>query len=384
MTVVGAGGIGKTSLALWAATTAQAVHPEGAAWVELALISHPAFLCATVARAVGLPVGRGDHPLPALLAGLKTRRMLVVLDNAEHLLGAVAQLAESVIQSVPGVHLLVTSQAALKCEGEHILRLGALAVPDAKTTREVATGFGAVALFVDRASAANREFALTEDNVDTVVTICRKLDGNPLALKLAAARMGLLGLKGLASQLSERLRVLGGGNRNAPPRQQTLRAALDWSHGLLSATQQAVFKGLGVFVGGFTLDLASAVAAMSPQSRAIDGAVLVDALAELVDRSLVVTDHGDPPRFQLLESAREYALDQLRAVGELHEAQHRHAKAVGQRFQGAEVSLWVTSDVAWLAAYAPELATCAQPLTGASSTTCRLRWPWPARRRTRS
>lgn len=355
VTVVGAGGIGKTSLAQWAGNTAQAAHPDGAVWVELAPISHPALLCATVARAVGLPVGRGDDPLPSLLAGLKTRRMLVVLDNAEHLLGAVAQLVESVIRSAPGVHLLVTSQAALKCEDEHVLRLGALAVPDVQTMREVAAGFGAVALFVDRATAANREFALTEDNVDTVVAICRGLDGIPLALKLAAARMSLFGLNGLASQLSERLRVLGGGNRNAPPRQQTLRAALDWSYELLSATEQVVFKGLGVFVGGFTLELASAVAAMDPQARAIDESAFVDALAELVDRSLVVADHGDPPRYQLLESAREYALDQLRAAGELHEAQHRHAKAIWQALQGSEESFWVTSDVAWLATSAPEL-----------------------------
>jgi len=355
VTVVGAGGIGKTSLALWAGNTAQAAHPDGAAWVELAPISHPALLCATVARAVGLPVGRGDDPLPSLLAGLKTRRMLVVLDNAEHLLGAVAQLAESVIKVAPGVHLLVTSQAALKCEDEHILRLGALAVPDAHTMREVAAGFGAVALFVDRAKAANREFALTDDNVDTVVAICRGLDGIPLALKLAAARMSLFGLNGLASQLSERLRVLGGGNRNAPARQQTLRAALDWSFELLSVAEQTVFKGLGVFAGGFTLELAFAVAGVDPQGRAIDESALVDAFAELVDRSLIVADHGDPPRYQLLESTREYALDQLRATGELQETQHRHAKAILQRFQGDYESLWVTSDVAWLAACAPEL-----------------------------
>jgi predicted ATPase len=169
VTVVGAGGIGKTSLALWAGNTVQAAHPDGAAWVELAPISQPALLCATVARAVGLPVGRGDDPLPSLLAGLKARRMLVVLDNAEHLLGAVVQLAESVLRSAPGVHLLVTSQAALKCDDEHVLRLGALAVPDAKTVREVAAGFGAVALFVDRAKAANQAFELTEDNVDTAL-----------------------------------------------------------------------------------------------------------------------------------------------------------------------------------------------------------------------
>jgi predicted ATPase len=355
VTVVGAGGIGKTSLALWAGNTVQAAHPDGAAWVELAPISQPALLCATVARAVGLPVGRGDDPLPSLLAGLKSRRMLVVLDNAEHLLGAVVQLAESVLRSAPGVHLLVTSQAALKCDDEHVLRLGALAVPDAKTVREVAAGFGAVALFVDRAKAANQAFELTEDNVDTVVAICRGLDGIPLALKLAAARMPLFGLNGLASHLSERLRVLGGGNRNAPARQQTLRAALDWSHGLLSTTEQTVFKGLGVFVGGFTLELASAVVAMDPQGRAIDESALVDALAELVDRSLVVADHGDPPRYHLLESAREYALDQLRAAGELHEAQHRHAKAICRRFQAGEERFWVASDAAWLAADAPEL-----------------------------
>ncbi|MDM0113446.1 adenylate/guanylate cyclase domain-containing protein [Variovorax sp. J22R133] len=355
VTVLGAGGIGKTSLALWAAHAAQATHGDGAAWIELAPISNPALLYATVARAVGLPVGRGDAPLPSLLAGLKPRRMLLVLDNAEHLLDVVAPFAESLIHAAPEIHLLVTSQAALKCEGEHMFRLGALAVPEARTTSSAAARYGAVALFIDQAQAANHHFALTEDNVDTVIDVCRRLDGIPLALKLAAARMPLFGLAGLASQLTERLRVLGGGSRNAPPRQQTLRAALDWSYGLLNASEQAVFRTLGVFVGGFTLEFACALTRLEEASLAADETALVDALAELVDRSFVVVDRGDPPRYQLLESAREYALDQLRTSGQLQETQHHHAKAMLQILQRRSESAWVTSDAAWLAFCAPEL-----------------------------
>lgn len=355
VTVLGAGGIGKTALALWAGNTVQAAHRDGAVWVELAPISDPALLPATVAHAAGLPVGRGDDPLPSLLAGLKTLQMLVVLDNAEHLLDVVARLAESVTLAAPGVRLLVTSQAALQCEGEHILRLGALAVPDAGTSSSAAAGYGAVALFVDQAKAADRHFALTDGNVDTVVTLCRRLDGIPLALKLAAARMPLFGLNGLASQLSARPQVLGGGNRNAPARQQTLLAALDWSHGLLSVGEQAMFRRLGVFVGGFTLELASGVTALDAEGGATDGTVLIDALAGLVDRSLVAIDRSDPPRYRLLESAREYALVQLRDAGELGSAQHRHARAMLARFRSADETLWVSGDVPWLADCAPEL-----------------------------
>jgi predicted ATPase len=204
-------------------------------------------------------------------------------------------------------------------------------------------------------SLVTRSLTTPDENVEAVIDVCRRLDGIPLALKLAAARMPLFGLHGLASQLTERLRVLGGGSRNAPPRQQTLRSAFDWSYGLLSAIQQAVFRTMGVFVGGFTLELAFAVTHQEAGDPAMDEAALVDALAELVDRSFVVVDRSNPPRYQLLESAREYALNQLRVSGNLVQTQHHHAKAVLQSFQSRSESTWVTSDVAWLAACAPEL-----------------------------
>ena len=256
VTILGPGGIGKTALAPMAAHRAGADRPDAVAWVDLAAISEPSLLASTIGQTLGVAVA-GRDPLAALVRGLAARHALVVLDNAEHLADAVAELVSALARGAPQLRLVVTSQTALHVEGEWLFRLGTLAVPQVAMPADAALRHGAVALFAAQARAADRGFAVTDANVDAVVELCRRLDGVALAIKLAAARLPLLGLAGLLARLSERFRLLAGGSRDAPSRQQTLRAALDWSHGLLSPHEQAVFRRLGVFAGHFDLELAA-------------------------------------------------------------------------------------------------------------------------------
>jgi predicted ATPase len=255
---------------------------------------------------------------------------------------------------------LVTSQAPLHVLAERVFKLGPLAVPEADTTLVDALRYGAVALFAERARAADRHFVVDDNNLATVKEICRSLDGLALAIELAAARLPLLGVKALAQKLDERLRLLvGGSTRAAPTRQQTLRAALDWSHGLLTAAEGAVFRRLGVFVGGFTLTLAAKVAGEVAGDVAnedeMDEWDVIDILGTLVDRCLVAVDAGQSPRYRLLESARAYALERLDKAAELELIRRRHAQALCALAEQAEQSLWTTAEVSWLAQYAPEL-----------------------------
>ena len=327
VTVVGAGGIGKTTLALAGAHGAQADATDGTAWVELAPLADPALLVSIVARELGIPVP-GSNPQAALVKALAERRMLLVLDNAEHLLEAVAALVQALLDGAPGVRVLVTSQAALNIGGERLFRLGALAAPDLGVSVEEALSYGAVALFVDQAQAADRHFQLTPENLPAVVDLCVHLDGVALAIKLAAARLPLFGLKGLQARLSERFRLLGQGPRSAPSRQQTLRAALDWSHALLSPDEQTVFRRLGVFLSSFELDLAAKTAC----DEALDEWTVIEALGALVDRSLVTLDAKSDGRYRLLESAREYALGKLDEAGERRSMNERAARVLRQHF----------------------------------------------------
>lgn len=287
--------------------------------------------------AVGVETGAGDA-LAGLVAALKPQHVLIALDNAEHLIDAVARVVRVLIDGAPGLRLLVTSQAPLGLvDAEQVYRLGPLAVPDATLGLGEAQHFGAVALFAERARAADRRFVLSAQNVGTVARVCAQLDGMALAIELAASRVPLLGVDGLASALGERLRVLRTARRDAPPRQQTLHAALDWSYGLLGPQEQAVFRQLGVFAGGFSLEMARHVADAASASPEAPGAwAAVDALGVLVDRSLVSADlHHDSaaaPRYRLLESPRAFALERLAAAGEIVACQRRHAMAVLEHF----------------------------------------------------
>jgi predicted ATPase/DNA-binding winged helix-turn-helix (wHTH) protein len=354
VSVVGPGGIGKTSLALAAVHARPLSLRDGTAWVELAPMSDEALLPGAIAQALRLPATRHADPVAGLVEAMKSLEVLLVLDNAEHLDAAVARLAQAILDGAPGVRLLVTSQVALKLDHERLLRLGPLSIPAPGVSVAQALEHGAVALFVDQAKAADQRFELTADKLDTVISLCRQLDGLALALKLAAARLPFLGLKGLEARLDERMKLLRGGHRTAPTRQQTLMAALDWSHGLLSAAEQRVFRRLAVFVGGFTLELACAVAREDEAAGgqgSLDDVEVVDILCALVDRSLVAVDGGD----RLLESTREYALVRLTQSGEEDAIRTRHTRAVTAMFEQADAELWVSQDEPWLATYTPEL-----------------------------
>ena len=352
VTLTGAGGIGKTSVAVTAARSHASEALQAAAWVDLSQLADPSLLVATIARALGLPVAQGGEQLPGLLAALAPLTVLLVLDNAEHLVASVSRLTRAMLDAAPGLRLMVTSQAALRIDGEQVFGLTALAVPATGVLSVAeAASYGAVALFVDQARALDRHFALTPANLPQVIELCRRLDGLPLAIRLAAARLPLLGLGGVVSRLDERLDLLAASKRDASTRQQTLLATLDWSHGLLAAQQQALFKRLGVFVGGFSLDLAIALA----RCENIDEWALIERLNVLVEHNLVNVDRTEPPRYRLLETQREYAVRLLRQDAAMAEARQDHALAVDATMRSAFDEIWRTTDAQWLPRWALEL-----------------------------
>lgn len=340
VTLVGAAGMGKTRLAQHLLQSHRGVLEHGVAWVELAPLADMSQLVGNLAAALDIRTG-GGAPLAALVAALKPLSVLIALDNAEHLADAVSDLVQALLDGCPQVRLLVTSQTPLKLAQEHLYRLGALAVPDSgdvPPSPDEALRHGAVALFVERAQAADRHFRLDAGNVASVIDVCRQLDGMALALELAAARVPLLGMMRLQAALADRLRVLTSGHRGAPPRQQTLRAALEWSLGLLNQAEQRVFCRLGVLAGGFTLDMALQVAADADGGPLDEWAVL-EALGALADRSLVSVDGQATPRYALLASPRLLALERLAANGEAAAVQRRHAEAVSGLFAARDADL---------------------------------------------
>jgi predicted ATPase/DNA-binding winged helix-turn-helix (wHTH) protein len=346
VTIAGAGGIGKTRLAQTLLQARTGAFAHGVCFVDLAPVTDPRQIADTIATALGVPIAVGDAT-EALTRTVAPLEILILLDNAEHLLDEVARIASHLLAAAPGLQLLLTSQAPLKVGGERIYRLDALALPDNEVDVEEALTFGAVALFVDRAQAADRRFALDTANVEIVIDICRRLDGLPLALEFAAARVPLLGVHTLATSLGERLRLLTAGSRGAPARQQTLRAALEWSHGLASPVEQVVFRRLGVLAGGSSLELVQQVVA----DEAIDTWAAVEALGGLVDRSLVSVSADEPPRYRLLESPRVFARERLAAAGEFDTIAARHARAMRSLYESSCDSL-IRSGTSAVAAFA--------------------------------
>lgn len=329
VSVVGPGGIGKTRAAQAVAHTVRGSYPDGAWLVELAPLADAQLVAPTVARVLGHPMALKETALASLVQLIRDQRLLLVLDNCEHLLAAVAELAAQIVAGAPGVRLLVTGQEPLHIAQEQISRLNALAVPPSADA-SAALRYGAVQLFVARAQAVDSSFAVDSENVDDVVEICRRIDGMALAIELAAARVSLLGVRGVRQRLDERLKLLAAGSRTALPRHQTLRAALQWSHGLLTAAEQTVFDRLGVFMATFSLEAAQQVAA----DEAIDTWAVLDHLASLVDKSLVLVEGGEMKRYRLLESSRAFALERLAAAGSLEAIQKRHAKAIADTLTG--------------------------------------------------
>ncbi|HSI48800.1 MAG TPA: winged helix-turn-helix domain-containing protein [Ideonella sp.] len=357
VTVVGPGGIGKTTVALAVAQDIAWRHAEGAVFVDLAPLVDPALVPATLAAALGIPVP-AQSPWPALEATLAARDLLIVLDNCEHLIAAAAALAERVLTAAPRVRVLATSREPLDAESEAILRLEALGVPPEWPALDVqaALAYPALRLFVERAAASDDRFALSPANLPAVVRLCRHLDGLPLAIELAAARVGSLGIHALAERLDDLFRLLRRGRRTVLPRHQTLQALLDWSHGLLAPDEQRVLHRLSVFRSSFTLEVAGELASCEHVGRQR----VMASMLNLVSKSLLeleVGEAGKVPRYRLLFVARLYASGMLAADGDAHEVGRRHAiccldllAAANADLEGQRATL-----SAWLATHAPLL-----------------------------
>ena len=335
VTVIGAGGIGKSRLSQALLFGQRESHRHGVCLVDLSVTAEPDAVPGVIGAALGVSIGSGPDALRGLVDALAPLAMLIALDNAEHLVQAVAAMAEALHRWAPDVRLLVTSQVPLRIVGEQVYRLGPLDMPVGTPPAAQAQRYSALALFTERAHAADRRFQVTDDNVATVVEVCRRLDGVALPIELAAARVPLLGLPKLAASLDQRLRLLTAGSLTAPPRQQTLRAALEWSHGLLGEAEQKVFRRLAVFIGSASLEAAQQVAADDPPGK-LDAWAVLDALGALVDRSLVaVVGDERRPRYRLLDTPRSFALERLRASGEEDAVRRRHVSAVRALFEPA-------------------------------------------------
>ncbi|MGA8534468.1 MAG: tetratricopeptide repeat protein [Candidatus Tumulicola sp.] len=354
VTLVGTGGVGKTRVALQVGAELLGGSAGGVWFVDLARLSDRTLVTAAVASVLGLTQQLDRPVLDTLLHYLKRKDLLLVLDNCEHLIDEVARIAEAILHDCPQVRLLATSREPLRISGEHVYRMPSLAVPTDKTlltTRE-ALGYGAVALFTERATASDARFRLTDVNAPIVTEICRQLDGIALAIELAAARVKVLALPQLAQELEERFRVLTGGSRTALPRQQTLRALIDWSYDLLSEPERTLFRRLAVFAGGFTLDIATSACA----SGAIAGSEIFDSLTSLVDKSLLQADPaGEKTRFRLLESMRAYAREKLIEHDELESVARAHGTAYLNLAEELEVAWDTTPDATWRTRAEPEL-----------------------------
>jgi len=322
ITLVGPGGIGKTSVAVATAERLTASYEHGVWFVDLTAISEPRLLPAAVGSTFRLDTSAED-PFASLLALLSDKRMLLVLDNCEHVIEAAAALALRVSRAAPGVRILATSREPLSVEGERLRRLQPLEVPVLPgLSAQQALDFPAIQLFVEHAANLLGEFTLRDVDVPVVIDICGKLDGIPLAIELAAASIDALGLQGTAARLDRPLGLPGTRRRTAAPRHQTLRAAMDWSYRLLTEEEQRVLRRLSVFASSFTMDAAAAVAA-DPTYADSD---IVDQVIALVSKSLVATDPvGSFTRLRLMATTRAYALDKLADSGEADAIARRQA-----------------------------------------------------------
>ena len=324
MTIVGPGGIGKTTVALAVARELIKSSQLTVKFVDLAPLVEPHLVPDALAAALGLEIPSGDQ-IDDVIAGLRGKQMLLVLDNCEHVIEAAAALAVEVRSRAPDVQILATSREPLRAAGEHVYRLPALKCPPTSTplTAVEALRFSAVELFVQRTAAMLGRFELGDQDAPIVADICRKLDGLPMAIEFAAARVDAFGLRALAAHLPDRLQLLTRGRRPTLPRHHSLRAALDWSHELLPQAERVVLRRLAVFAGGFPLEAASVVAA----SAEITGPEVVDCVANLVANSLIAADvAGEAPCYRLLGTTRAYAFEKLTDSGELEQVERCHAE----------------------------------------------------------
>ncbi|MBI5653151.1 MAG: tetratricopeptide repeat protein [Chloroflexi bacterium] len=354
ITITGAGGAGKTRLAIQVAQDLRGLQdleglrfPDGVWFVDLAPLANPDLVSQTVATVFGLQE-QGNRAITDLLRDyLRAKNLLIVLDNCEHLIDACAQFADDVLCHAPQVTILATSREALSIVGEITFRAPSLAIPDLKNlpSLESIAQSDAVQLFVARACAAQSSFALTEQNARIIAQICHRLDGMPLALELAAARVKVMGVEDIAARLDDRFRLLTNAGRKVVPRQQTLRATLDWSYDLLSDQERVLLRRLSVFAGGWTLDAAEAICA----NGHLDSHAILDVQSQLIDKSLAVVDEpSGHARYRFLETVRQYAREKLGEADEEKLFRSRHLDYFLKFAEGAEPKLRGTEQFIWL------------------------------------
>jgi predicted ATPase/DNA-binding SARP family transcriptional activator len=346
VTLTGPGGCGKTRLALQAITAISDTFADGIWFVQLAPLSEAALLPQVVANTLNVHEVENRPPLTLLLNYLRARQLLLVLDNCEHLIEAAAQLADMLLPHCPHLQMLATSREALNIAGEVVWLVPTLSLPEpgAPTSLEIIQQADAVRLFVERATAVLPTFTLTDQNAAVVTQVCRRLDGLPLAIELAAARVKMLRVEQIAARLDDRFHLLAGGSRTALPRHQTLDALIDWSYDLLTPAEQRLLRWLAVLAGGFTLDAVEAMCAGEDEG---DG---LELLAQLVNKSLVaiIRKPEQEARYHLLETIRQYGWAKLDEAGETGPAQARHLDYFWQLAETAEPLLYTTEQIVWL------------------------------------
>jgi len=334
-------------LALQMAAEGLEEFPDGVWLVELAALTDPSLVPKAVASALGVPEQPGRGLTETLADSLRGKSVLVILDNCEHLVAACAHLTTALLRACPNLRVLATSREALGVTGETTWRVPSLSVPDPQRLPSLDRfrEYEAVRLFIDRAVASEPQFAVTSSNAPAVAQVCYRLDGIPLALELAAARIKVLAVEQIAARLDDRFRLLTGGSRTALPRHQTLRAAMDWSHDLLAQKERAVLRRLSVFAGGWTLEAAEAVCA----GKRVKEHEMLDLLTQLVDKSLVSAETlGGEVRYRILETIRQYAQDRVVASGEAGVVRTRHRTWYLDLAERAEARMYGPEQLMWL------------------------------------
>jgi predicted ATPase/DNA-binding SARP family transcriptional activator len=366
LSLVGAGGVGKTRCAVEVAAQLLDGSGDGVWFVELSALNDPALVTAAIATVLNLEERPDRSLLETLLGFLRRKRLLLILDNCEHVIGEVRRVASCITRECPRVRMVVTTREPLNVAGERVYRMPSLSVPpDADVSVAEVPRYGALQLFVDRAAKPGTGFALNDAKARDVAEICRRLDGIPLAIELAAARVTVLTPKQILQKLDARLRILTGGDPAGLPRHQTMRALIDWSYDLLSPDERRVFRTLAVFAGGCTLEMAHAVCG----SETLDEIAVLDLISSLVDKSLVEAEPlAGEMRYRLLESTREYAREKLVAHGEEGAAADAHAVAFLALAERLERAYEKTPDRLWLEWVTPELDNWRQAFAWGNGT----------------
>jgi len=347
VTLTGTGGVGKTRLAMHVADAMVPAYPDGVWLVELAVLRAPALVAQAVVAALDLEAPPGAPPSRALVGYLKERKLLLILDNAEHLIAPCAELVDALLRQCPKITVLITSRERVAVPGESIYRVPSLSLPDAIRDASAASvgDCESVRLFRERAQLQVAGLGVTDHNASVIGSICRHLDGIPLAIELAAARVRSMTVEEIDARLGHRFALLTGGARTVPPRQQTLRAAIDWSYDTLSENERSVFCAMAVFAGGWTLEAAQQVWADETRDRQ----ALLDILTSLADKSLVLTEQSaSATRFRLLETLQQYALERLHQTGSDADLRKRHLACFFELARKAEPQLTEKDQQIWL------------------------------------